>query len=241
MSPTSRPQELAEIGRKATEMPSANSSRPGSMVAIVVLVSSVACFTMTAFAGDDATVAKEHYETGVRHFDLSEFEQALVDFKEAYRNKPDPVFLYNIGQCHRKLGHLDDAITFYQTYLRRAPDAKNRQEVERRIGELESLRDAESASIVNSTGRSLPPPTSAEAQGKSAAQTVDTTSTTAALDFGARDETVPQSSGAIYKQWWFWTAIGAVAAGTATVAIIMVEHDPTKIPSTSLGSQRALP
>lgn len=45
--------------------------------------------------------------------------------------------LYNIAQCHQKLGHVDEALTFYKTYLRRAPDALNRSEVERRIQDLE--------------------------------------------------------------------------------------------------------
>jgi tetratricopeptide (TPR) repeat protein len=73
---------------------------------------------------------------------LTEYDQALAEFKEAYRVKPDATFLYNIAQCHRKLGQVDEALTFYRTYLRRAPDAPNRGEVERRIQELEAERQA---------------------------------------------------------------------------------------------------
>jgi len=62
--------------------------------------------TISASArADDAAAAKAKYESGVRHFDLAEYEPALADFKEAYRNKPDPAFLYNIAQCHCKLQH----------------------------------------------------------------------------------------------------------------------------------------
>jgi tetratricopeptide (TPR) repeat protein len=192
--------------------------------------------------GDDAAAAKAHYATGVRHFDLSEFDEALVEFKEAYRNKPDPVFLYNIGQCHRKLGHIDEAINFYQSYLRRAPDAKNREEVERRIAELQSLREAKSATITKSNGgEPRPSPLSPEAQQKAAAETASSPVPTAAVEFSSQDQSDPQPRSAIYNRWWFWTAIGAVAAGTVTVATIMAERDPTKVPSTSLGAQRALP
>lgn len=192
--------------------------------------------------GDNAAAAKAHYATGVRHFDLSEFDKALAEFKDAYRNKPDPVFLYNIGQCHRKLGHTDEAITFYQSYLRRAPDAKNREEVERRIAELQSLREAETASIAKTSGdSSQPSPLSLQAHQKAVAQTAASPVSTAAVEFSSQDQSAPQPGSAVYKRWWFWTAIGAVAAGTVTVAIIMAERDPTKVPSTSLGSQRALP
>ena len=204
-----------------------------------------------ALAANDAPAAKARYEAGVRHFDLSEYEAALVDFKEAYRNKPDPALLYNIAQCHRRLGHTEEAITFYRSYLRRASDAKNRQEVERRISELETIRDAESAAMLNSTGgKNQPPPVSAEAQHqpspvsaeaqqKAVAETAAAVPATA-MDLGARDEPAPQTTGPIYKRWWFWTALGAVAVGTATVAIIMAERDPTKIPASALGAQKVL-
>ena len=119
---------------------------------------------------DDAVAAKAKYESGVRHFDLAEFEPALADFKEAYRNKPDPVFLYNIAQCHRKLGHADEAISFYQTYLRKAPDAKNREEVERRISELQAIRNAESASVATS-GKPQPVPAAVEPQKQAVVET----------------------------------------------------------------------
>ena len=214
---------------------------------------------------EDAAAAKAKYESGVQHYDLSEFEPALADFKEAYRNKPDPAFLYNIAQCHRRLGHTDDAIAFYQSYLRRAPDAKNREEVERRISELDTIREAGDASIASSSsGKSLPPPVAVEAPKKpeaentvpistsatqpntapttpSDAHAAATPATSAALDFSSRDEAAQESRSPIYKKWWFWTAVGAVAAGTAAVVTIMAERDPTKIPSSGLGAQRALP
>ena len=259
---------------------------------------------------DDAATAKAKYESGVRHYDLSEWDPALADFKEAYRNKPDPVFLYNIAQCHRKLGHTDEAITFYQTYLRRAPDAKNREEVERRITELQSLRGAESTT--GATGGKTPPPSPAvEVAPKQATAEVAATpapaaaqpipipsapaappaaiavppaamvvpptatphapaapseatpsplaasasvgdypqsplptampATPAALDFSARDQAAPEAGSPVYSRWWFWTAVGAVAAGGATVAIIMARRDPTSIPNSGLGAQKAFP
>jgi len=234
------------------------------LITVALLCLSMATIPISAQA-DDAVTAKAKYESGVRHFDLSEFEPALADFKEAYRNKPDPAFLYNIAQCHRRLGHTDDAIAFYQSYLRRAPDAKNREEVERRISELDTIRGAGDASIAgSSSGKPLPPPTAVKAPKKpepentvppstSATQpnTVPTTpseahaaatpATSAALDFSSHDQAAQESRSPIYKKWWFWTAVGAVAAGTAAVVTIMAERDPTKIPSSGLGAQRALP
>jgi tetratricopeptide (TPR) repeat protein len=211
------------------------------LVAVAVLTFSVSWCPSMAFAEDDAAAAKAHYETGVRHFDLSEYEPALAEFKEAYRNKPDPAFLYNIAQCHRKLGHGDEAVTFYQSYLRRAPDAKNRDEVERRIAELQSPRAVESAPIPNTSGGGpRPSPTSTEAQAKAAAQTVVTPLARSTIDLSAHEETAPKPHSAIYTRWWFWTAIGAVAAGTAVTVGVLARRDPTKIPTSSLGAQKVL-
>jgi tetratricopeptide (TPR) repeat protein len=82
--------------------------------------------------------AKALFVSGQSHYNLNEFPLALRDFKEAYRLYPDPVFLYNLGQCERQLGHPDEAIRFYRTYLREEPKAPNRQEVLKKIEEMEA-------------------------------------------------------------------------------------------------------
>jgi len=51
---------------------------------------------------------------------------------------PDPAYLFNIAQCHRKMGHDKEAADFYKSYLRAAPNAPNRPDVEKRIEEMES-------------------------------------------------------------------------------------------------------
>jgi tetratricopeptide (TPR) repeat protein len=82
--------------------------------------------------------AKARFVSGQSHYNLNEFGEALGDFKEAYRLLPDPVFLYNLGQCERQLGHLEEAIRFYRSFLREQPKAANRQEVARKIDEMEA-------------------------------------------------------------------------------------------------------
>jgi tetratricopeptide (TPR) repeat protein len=94
--------------------------------------------------------AKAHFRAGQSHYNLNEFTDALVEFKEAYRLFPDPVFLYNLGQCERQLGHLEEALRFYRSFLREQPKAPNREEVSRRIEEMEAAlknRPAEGAAV----------------------------------------------------------------------------------------------
>ena len=82
---------------------------------------------------------------------------ALDDFKEAYRLKDDPVFLYNIAQCYRIMNKNEEALNFYRSYLRRAPDAPNRAEVETKIAALQdAIASQEKARTTPKTGLATP-------------------------------------------------------------------------------------
>jgi tetratricopeptide (TPR) repeat protein len=75
-------------------------------LAIAVFAVSV-IFRTVSFADerDARTQAKALYQSGMAHYNLNEIREALKDFKEAYRLFPqEPVFLFNIAQCHRRLG-----------------------------------------------------------------------------------------------------------------------------------------
>jgi hypothetical protein len=82
--------------------------------------------------------AKARFMSGQSHYNLNELPEALADFKDGYRLFPDPVFLFNLGQCERQLGHFDEAIRFYRNFLREQPKAANRQEVLHKIEEMEA-------------------------------------------------------------------------------------------------------
>ncbi len=97
----------------------------------------------TPASSKEKVEAKAHYDQGTVHFNLDEWPQAIEQFKAAYRLFPDATFLYNIAQCHRKLGNPADALSFYKKYLRERPEAPNRAEVEKRIEELEASKAAQ--------------------------------------------------------------------------------------------------
>jgi tetratricopeptide (TPR) repeat protein len=82
--------------------------------------------------------AKARFISGESHYNLNEFAEALREFKEGYRVFPDPVFLFNLGQCERQLDHPEEAIKFYRSFLREQPKAANRQDVLRKIEEMEA-------------------------------------------------------------------------------------------------------
>ena len=162
--------------------------------------------------------AKQHYAAASKFYDLAEYEGALREFKEAYRAVEDPAFLFNIAQCHRKLGHAQDAITFYKNYLRRAPHAANRAEVERRIAELERAPAASPAPADEPTAPvsplvlDVPPPAPAPDKNKPAEAT---------LVAAPSPAPAPVAETPFYKRGWFWIAAGAVVAGVAATVIVL--------------------
>jgi tetratricopeptide (TPR) repeat protein len=95
-------------------------------------------------AESDKVVARAHYETGTRLYDVREYADALKEYKAAYIAKPDPAFLFNIGQCYRKMGKNAEATDFFQQFLKKAPpDDPNRTLVEARIRNIEAGVSAE--------------------------------------------------------------------------------------------------
>ena len=99
-----------------------------------------------AFAGDagkgsdpSKAAALAHFETAGRLYDVREYGHALEEYKAAYLAKPDPAFLFNIGQCHRKLGQNTQALDFFQQFLKKSPsDNPNRSQVEVRIADIQA-------------------------------------------------------------------------------------------------------
>ena len=81
--------------------------------------------------------SKSHSNRGTGLYNLGRFMDALSEFEAAYLAVQDPPFLFNIAQCHRKMGHNREALESYRAYLRVSPSAPNRTEVQRHITELE--------------------------------------------------------------------------------------------------------
>jgi tetratricopeptide (TPR) repeat protein len=179
-------------------------------------------FCLTAHADENTEAARRLYESATRHFDLTEYEAALNDFKEGFRHKDDPVFLYNIAQCYRLLKQNEEALKFYRNYLRRAPNAPNRDEVERRIAALqESIASAERTRQTPPQG-TMPPAAVGSANREpsrtdtapAAALTSKPASSAAVVSAAAPPKRTP-----VYKRWWLWTAVGVVVAAGVGVGV----------------------
>ncbi|MGH7439553.1 MAG: tetratricopeptide repeat protein, partial [Polyangiaceae bacterium] len=78
-------------------------------------------------------------------YNVGRFQQALELYTKAYERMPKPALLFNIGQCHRLLGHYEQALFFYSGYLREQPDAPNRGLAEQHIEEAKQALETQRA------------------------------------------------------------------------------------------------
>lgn len=118
-------------------------SRSGSGLARVLAVAAFAAALLLGARGVRAAdpSAKTFFDSGVRHYNLGHFPEAIADFEKAYNVDPAPILLFNIAQSHRQLGDKERALFFYRRYLEQAPNAANKAEVEQRMKDLkESLQ-----------------------------------------------------------------------------------------------------
>jgi hypothetical protein len=95
--------------------------------------------TATSHA-DDKVEAARLFELGKRHYNLNEHDEAIAQFKAAYKRFPDAVYLFNIAQAYRLKGTdwCGLAAQFYGTYQREEQDKKLRDSVKKRREEMEA-------------------------------------------------------------------------------------------------------
>ena len=113
---------------------------------------------LPASAPTAAQKAKQHYQQGEAYFKSKNFSEAMDEYQKGYLERPDSVFIFNIAQCQRLLGHRESAVEFYQRYLREAPDGAGRAVAERQIAALSAPPANVSAAAA---GAALSPPTPA--------------------------------------------------------------------------------
>jgi tetratricopeptide (TPR) repeat protein len=91
-----------------------------------------------ALGQGEAPAAARAFDEGSEHYQKGQYDQAIRKFLEGWAASRDPVFLFNIAQAHRKAGRPREALAFFEHYLREAPAAANRREVERAVAALRS-------------------------------------------------------------------------------------------------------
>jgi tetratricopeptide (TPR) repeat protein len=81
--------------------------------------------------------AQEQFARGVAAFEEGRLREAVELFKAADALAPSARLSFNIGKVYERMGDSRAALAAYRDYLRRLPEAENRDQVSQRIDELE--------------------------------------------------------------------------------------------------------
>ena len=181
------------------------------MRGMIIVAALVACVAAPARA-DDAADAREHFQKGRTLYDVGKFDDAAREFEAPYQIKPDPVLLFNLAQAYRFAGKSQPALIAYRSYLRNLPEARNRAQVEASIAELQRIVDEQQHAQKS-------PPVETLTPGQPVAPPV----VIATPEPRALPAKTP-----LYKRWWVWTAVGAVAATGLAVGLGVGLSQPTE-------------
>src|SRR4051812_45335594 len=117
--------------------------RPGGCMRIAMLVFALAL----AVRGEETSARIRTLSDQLKiEYDLAHYDKALNIAEELYRLKPTAGVLFNVAQCHRKLGQFKEAAALYRSFLARAdpgsPEAVKAQELLTQVDELIKQQDA---------------------------------------------------------------------------------------------------
>jgi len=87
---------------------------------------------------DPKTEALELFEQSADLYRQGKFDEAAQLLEKAYSLHPEAVLLYNLGRAYEGLGENQKAIDAYTKYLEKAPNAKDRGALERRMETLKA-------------------------------------------------------------------------------------------------------
>lgn len=162
---------------------------------------------------------------GKKAFDTGDFATAIARYEEAYKLKASPNLLFNLGQCHRKTGRLDEALSYFRRFLETNPPEAQEKATQKVITEVEAQR-AEQQQAERERREAAEAKARAEEQARldemrvaAARAEADAAAKKLQLELTRRQETPPPSP-PVTTRWWFWTGLAVVAAGATTAAVV---------------------
>lgn len=185
---------------------------------------------LALLAGADARAepteahAKRLALDGKKAFDTGDFPTAIARYEEAYKLKAAPGLLFNMGQCHRKTGELEKALSYFRRYLETNPPQAQATATEQVVAEVKAQLDAEQER--QRTEEEAAQRAKADELRVAAARAeADAAAKKLQLELTRREQPPPPP---ITSRWWFWAGIaGVVVAGAATATAVATAPRPT--------------
>lgn len=179
-------------------------------------------------------------------FDLGEYPRAIEHYEAAYKLKPVPGLLFNLGQSHRRAGNLETASSYFRRYLETNPPEAQAKATEEVLAQVEAQAVALRAAQNEQERKELERKQLEEQRRhdveeqqrqleleKTRLAVVNAQERQLSLEAALKQEAPPPPPPPVYQRWWFWTAIGAVVVGgvvTATVVATAPQPVQTTFP-----------
>lgn len=158
----------------------------------------------TAAPDDDDVRARDLFVSG-------QYAAALVVYTRLYQQTRHPTYQRNIGRCHQMLRQPEEAIRWFEAYLRAVPALApaERAEIQGYIAEMRALRATNAAPPAPVAPPVIGP--AATTPGWSPAPEPATVSVTGE----GGGASAPSS-----RKWWILTGVGAVVVGVVVFAVL---------------------
>jgi len=156
-------------------------------------------------------IARALFATAKAEYEAGQYDKALQHFQEAYLQSKRPQLLYNVGLAADRLRYNRTALEAFERYLKELPDAGNRVEVQNRVRALHEVVDREAAASKTTGGMGAPVAAVTRVSGQP-------------------PQAVRGGDGGLISKWWFWTAVGVVAASVVTGVAVASSGNSTGKP-----------
>lgn len=170
------------------------------------------------------------------------YDTAAKLYERAFAIIPAVELQFNLGQCYRQLNQVPEARAAFARYLRARPQAPERAQIERWLADTSGDKvdpTPVSRAPASDKGPTAVPAAAAVAADRSQAdQERDRALGAASVEQVARDTPRNDRGPSVYERWWFWTAIGVVAVGGATAAILLDREHGEQPAAGTLGTVR---
>jgi tetratricopeptide (TPR) repeat protein len=195
---------------------------------------------------------RQIYDRATRAYDVGKYAEAIDYYQKAYEIGGDPPMLYNIAQSYRLNDQPADAVRFYRRYLQRASNPRNKEDVERKIAELEKVveeRRKAQEKVAPAPAPTPPPTTTPVAPPPAAPPVQPSTSAVPSASPGSGDTAGSAASGATPTSpssetdgdsghsrrvaGWIVAGVGAAAGVGAVVAGLIAKSNADKVTSAS--------
>ena len=225
--------------------------------AAVVILLALAAGAAQARDADPVAVGRYHLRKANQLAGEDHCHSAIHEYTLAYQKLKDPVVLFNRGECFRRIGQAEKAVSDYRLFLDAVPNAPNRADIESKIAALSpaSAPVAAPAPVRPPARPAAPPPVHTAEAGPPPspapprAPLID--EPPAAPEPPAVVLAPPIPAPVLVAEGdhpaerhghtshtWVWIALGAVVAGGAVGAYFALRPPATTPPVTDLGNYK---